>query len=139
MAEKKKYQIKVQGQLVPVSKEVYLTYYRMRRHERHLEEKDIAHGVFYYSALDTEETNGEDAIPDLVSLRVEDMVMNKLMAEKLHQCLAQLAKDDRNLIYALYFQRKTQVELEKETGIKQQTISYRERQIRIKLKKMMEK
>lgn len=41
MAEKKKYQIKVQGQLVPVSKEVYLTYYRMRRHERHLEEKDI--------------------------------------------------------------------------------------------------
>lgn len=50
-----------------------------------------------------------------------------------------LSKDERNLIYALYFQRKTQVELEKETGIKQQTISYRERQIRMKLKKMMEK
>jgi pyridoxine/pyridoxamine 5'-phosphate oxidase len=30
MAEKKKYQIKVQGKLVPVSQEVYLTYYRMR-------------------------------------------------------------------------------------------------------------
>lgn len=88
MAEKKKYQIKVQGQLVPVSKEVYLTYYRMRRHERHLEEKDIANGVFYYSALDTEETNGEDAMPDLVSPRVEDIVTDKLMAEKLHKCLA---------------------------------------------------
>lgn len=139
MAEKKKYQIKVQGQLVPVSKEVYLTYYRMRRHERHLEEKDIANGVFYYSALDTEETNGEDAMPDLVSPRVEDIVTDKLMAEKLHKCLACLSKDERDLIYVLYFQRKTQVELEKETGIKQQTISYRERQIRMKLKKMMEK
>ena len=29
--------------------------------------------------------------------------------------------------------------LERETGIKQQTISYRERQIRLKLKKMIEK
>ena len=56
MAEKKEYQIKVQGQLVPVTEEVYLTYYRMKRRELHLEEKDAAHGVFYYSALDTEET-----------------------------------------------------------------------------------
>ena len=139
MAEKKKYQIKVQGQLVPVSKEVYLTYYRMRRHERHLQEKDQANGVFYYSNLDTDETNGEDMIPDLVSQRVDDIITDKLMAEKLHKCLACLSKDERDLIDALYFQRKTQVELEKETGIKQQTISYRERQIQIKLKKMMEK
>ena len=47
MAEKKEYRIKVQGQLVPVTEEVYLTYYRMKRRELHLEEKDTAHGVFY--------------------------------------------------------------------------------------------
>lgn len=46
MAEKKEYWIKVQGQLVPVTKEIYLVYYRMDRRERHLEEKDRAHGVF---------------------------------------------------------------------------------------------
>ena len=40
MAEKKKYQIKIQGQLVPVTEEVYLTYYRMNRRELHLEEQD---------------------------------------------------------------------------------------------------
>ena len=39
MAEKKKYQIKIQGQLVPVTEEVYLTYYRMNRRELHLEWK----------------------------------------------------------------------------------------------------
>ena len=65
MAEKKEYRIKVQGQLIPVSQDVYLTYYRMKRRELHLEEKDMAHGVFHYSALDTEETTGENGIPVL--------------------------------------------------------------------------
>ncbi|HHV75589.1 MAG TPA: sigma-70 family RNA polymerase sigma factor [Thermoanaerobacterium sp.] len=139
MAEKKIYQIKVQGQLVPVSEEVYLTYYRMSRRERHLEEKDRVHGVFSYHALDTAEINGEDVIPDIVSPRVEDLIVDKLIAEKLHRCITQLTEKEQALITALYFQGKTQVELEKETGIKQQTISYRERQIRMKLKKMMEK
>mgnify|MGYP000260390419 CR=1 FL=1 len=57
MAEKKEYRIKVQGQLVPVSEEVYLTYHRMKRRETYLEERDTTNGVFYYSALDTEGTN----------------------------------------------------------------------------------
>ncbi len=139
MAEKKEYQIKIQGQLVPVTEEVYLTYYRMKRRELHLEEKDTAHGVFYYSALDTEETNGEDAIPDRTSPRVEDIAVDKAMAQKLRQCIAQLSKEEQDLIFDLYFQGKTQMELERETGVKQQTISYRDRQIRQKLKKMMEK
>lgn len=139
MAEKKEYQIKIQGHLVPVTEEVYLTYYRMKRRELHLEEQDVKHGVFHYNALDTEETNGVDAIPDLTSPRVEDVVMDKLIAEKLHQCLTKLNPKERELIFALYFQGKTQTELERETGVKQQTISYQDRQIRIKLKKMMEK
>jgi hypothetical protein len=62
MAEKKKHLIKVQDQLEPVNEEVYLTYYRMKRREIYLEERDTANGVFYYSALDAEGTNGEDVI-----------------------------------------------------------------------------
>ena len=139
MAEKKEYRIKVQGQLVPVAEEVYLTYHRMKRREIYLEERDTTNGVFYYSAMDTEETSGEDAILDLTSPRVEDVAVDKLLAEKLHQCLSQLAKEEQKLIFFLYFQGKSQAGLERETGIKQQTISYRDRQIRLKLKKMMEK
>ena len=139
MAEEKIYQIKVQNQLVPVSEEVYFTYHRMRRRETYLEERDTANGVFYYSAMDTVETTGEDGIPDLASPRVDDEVVDKLIAQKLHQCLAQLSREEQALIFALYFQGKSQAELGRETGIKQQTISYRERQIRLKLKKMIEK
>ncbi|ACL20463.1 RNA polymerase, sigma-24 subunit, ECF subfamily [Desulfitobacterium hafniense DCB-2] len=137
MAEKKEYRIKVQGQLVPVSEEVYLTYHRMKRREIYLEERDTTNGVFYYSALDTEGTNGEDVIPDLVSPRVEDAAVDKLLAEKLHRCLAQLTKEEQELIFTLFFQNKSERQLAAETGIPQKTINDRRHRILVKLKKLM--
>ncbi len=139
MAEKKEYRIKVQGQLVPVTEEVYLTYYRMKRRELHLEEKDAAHGVFYYNALDTDETNGEDAIPDLISPHVEDVVTDKLIAEKLHQCLSQITKEEQELIFTLFFQNKSEHQLAAETGIPRMTLHDRKVKILRTLKKLMEK
>lgn len=137
MAEKK-YLIKVQGQLVSVTEEVYLTYYRMKRRELHLKEKDIKHGVFHYSALDTKETNGEDAIPDLISSRVEDVVTDKLISEKLHQCLAQLSREEQELIFTLFFQNKSEHQMAAETGIPRMTINNRKKRILGRLKKLME-
>jgi len=139
MAEKKKYIIKVQNQLIQVSEEIYVTYHQMKRREIYLEERDKANGVFYYSALDTEEINGEDAIPDTNSPCVEDVIVDKLLVEKLHKCIDMLTKEEQSLVFSIYFEGKTQTEIEKETGIKQQTISYRELQIRKKLKIMLEK
>ncbi|MDD4431584.1 sigma factor-like helix-turn-helix DNA-binding protein [Oscillibacter ruminantium] len=138
MAEKKEYRIKVQGQLVSVSEEVYVTYYRMKRRETYLEERDTANGVFYYSSLDTAETNGEDGIPDLLSPRVEDLIMDKLILEKLHQCLAQLTKEDHDLIFTLFFQNKSEHQLATETGIPRMTIHNRKRRILARLKKLIE-
>lgn len=137
MADKKEYRIKVQGQLVPVTEEVYLTYYRMKRRELHLEEKDTAHGVFSYSAMDTEETNGEDVIPDVASPRVEDMILDKLLSEKLHQCLAQLTTEEQELIHALFFRAISERQYAEVTGIPQKTINDRRHRILAKLKKLM--
>ncbi|WP_313180872.1 sigma factor-like helix-turn-helix DNA-binding protein [Lacrimispora sp.] len=138
MAERKEYQIKVQGQLVPVSEDVYLTYYRMKRRELYLEEKDAKHGVFHYSALDTDKTNGEDMIPDLSSARVEDTVIDKLLAEKLHQCLGQLTQEEQELIFTLFFQNKSEHQISRETGVAQKTIHNRKVRILDRLKKLME-
>jgi RNA polymerase sigma factor (sigma-70 family) len=139
MAEKKEYRIKVQGQLVPVTEEIYLTYYRMKRRELHLEEKDARHGVFFYSGLDTGETNGEDAIPDLLSPHVEDMVVDKLMSQRLHQCIGQLTSQEQELIFILFFQNKSEHQLAAETGIPRMTIHDRKVKILSTLKKLMEK
>ncbi|TCK89106.1 RNA polymerase sigma factor (sigma-70 family) [Natranaerovirga hydrolytica] len=138
MGEKKEYLIKVQGQLIPVTEEVYLAYYRMKRRERHLEEKDIKHGVFYYSALDTKETTGEDGIPDLTSPPIEDFVMDKLIAEKLRQCILQLSQEEQALILTLFFQNKSEHQLAAETGIPRMTIHNRKKRILAQLKKLME-
>ncbi len=139
MAEGKEYKIKIKGQLISVSEEIYLTYYRMRRREQHLEEKDRSHGVLYYSALDTEETNGQDAIPDNNSPKVEDIVVDKLLAEKLHQCLNQLTKEEQELIFTLFFQNKSEHQISAETGIPRMTIHNRKKRILAQLKKLMEK
>lgn len=138
MAEEKTYQIKVQNQLVPVSKEVYVTYYRMRRRETYLEERDTANGVFYYSAMDTTETTGEDGIPDLDSPHVEDVVVDKLITEKLHKCLAQLTDAEQELIFTLFFQNKSEHQMAAETEIPRMTIHNRKKRILVRLKKLME-
>lgn len=89
MAEKT-YWIRVPEGLVEVTKEVYVTYYRMRRREQFLEEKDDRNGKVLYCDLDTEEVLGEEMIPDRVSPDVQDAVIARLMAEKLHAGLKKL-------------------------------------------------
>ena len=122
MAKKKEYQIKVQGQLVPVSEDVYFTYHRMKRRETYLEERNAASGVFYYSDLDTEGPNGEDVIPDLISHRVEDLILDKLLSERLHQCLAQHSNEEQELFHALFFRAISKWQYAAETGLHNMTI-----------------
>ena len=139
MKKRDQYILKISGSLVEVSEEIYSVYYQMARRAKHLAEKDEQHGVTSYDALDTDELLGEEMIPDKRSEPVEDIAIRALMYEKLHWCLDQLTENERQLIWKLYFQGKSQMDLEKETGVMQQTISYREKQICKKLKKLMEK
>lgn len=137
MADKKEYRIRISGKLVEVTEEVYLCYYRMKRRALFLEEKDGKHGVVYYSAMDTEETNGEEAIPDLASPCVEDVVADKLMAEQLHRCISLLTESEKTLIDALYFKGKSEREFSVEHGIPQKTINDRKQRILHKLRKLL--
>ncbi|WP_066460117.1 RNA polymerase subunit sigma-24 [Anaerotruncus rubiinfantis] len=138
MADKKKYCIRISGNLVEVTEEVYLCYYRMKRRALHLEEKDGKHGVVYYSSMDTEGTNGEETIPDLTSPRVEDIVTDKLMSEQLHRCISQLTESDKALIDALYFQSMSERQLSVQTNIPPMTVHDRKIKVLKKLKKMMD-
>lgn len=139
MTEAKKYRIRVSGAFVEVTHEVYLTYFRMERHARHLEEKDADHGRVLYSDMDTEQLIGEEAIPDLDSPSVEDAALGKVMKDKLRKCLPLLSKQEMELIDGLYFQGLSEHQLSAETGIAQRTIHDRKVLILRKLKKLMEK
>jgi hypothetical protein len=89
---------------VPVSERVYRVYYKARRHERHLEEKDAAHRLIHYAALNTYHSTGEERIPDTNSESVVDIVMRRLMIERLYKCLALLTVDEQVLIEIMFFQ-----------------------------------
>ena len=135
--DKQRY-IRVNGQPVPVTEEVYKAYYKMGRHERYLEEKDAAHGLVHYAALDTAHSTGEEKLPDWDSDRVEDVAIRNVMAEKLRFVLDRLDADERALIDALFYDNKTERQYARETGIPQKTINNRKARILAKLKKIME-
>lgn len=139
MAEERKYQIKVHDTLVAVTREVYLAYYRTRRHSKALEEKDERHGVVSYDALDTDELLGEDMIPDMTSASVEDIAIGHAMADRLRCCLAQLPKGERDLLQAIYFEGMTERKYAQSTGTHRMTVHSRKAKALHKLKKMMEK
>lgn len=138
MAEKKEYYIKIENQQVKVSENVYRTYYGLQRRAKTLEEKDRRNGRMLYSNLDTSETLGEEMIPDINAVAVEDMVIAKLMSERLHRCINLLPKGEQELIQAIYFNQLSERKLSKKTGIHYMTLHDRKIRIIRKLRKMME-
>lgn len=137
MAEKKNYYIRVYGRPVPVTEAVYLSYYRMNRRARFLAEKDAQHHTTHYSALDTEETLGEEAIFDPAAPSVEDLAIYEVLKEQLYQSLEQLPEEDRALIQALYFEQLGERTYAERLGISQKGVNKRRQKVLEKLRKLM--
>lgn len=139
MVAKKEYRIRVNGVLVEVTREVYQSYYRMRRHESFLVEKDMDHGVELYSNLDTDETLGEEMLPDLHSPNVEERAITNVLSEKLRRCISQLPEAEQQLIHAIYYEGSSEHQFAEESGVSQVTIHKRKKMILAKLLKLMKK
>jgi len=137
MAERKVHYIRIEGTLVEVNKEVYDTYYGIERHTKTLDEKDERNGKVSYNAMDTDEMLGEDMIPDLNSPSIEDVVVTRIMCEKLYKSLAILTKSERALIQAIYFRGLTEREYAKKAGLHYMTVHNRKSKILCKLEKLM--
>lgn len=137
MAEPKRYVIKVQGTLVEVSKEVYRNYYGIERHTRTLDEKDERNGKVLYSALDNDETLGEEMIPDYDAVSTEDMVETKIMCAELRKCLCLLTEQEQELIQALYYKKMNEREYAEIIGLSQKGVNKRRHKIIEKLRSLM--
>ena len=104
MADKEKYMIKIQGNLIEVTEDVYYAYFRMERQERWQEKKKQGHEVVSYDALDNGETVGAEAIQDMESPSMEDLAIANELNDRLHHVVAALPKTERELIQAIYFE-----------------------------------
>ncbi len=136
MAEK---YIRIRGKLVAVTEEVYLAYYRQDRRARFSREKHLSRGVVSFNDLDTDEMNGEDAIPDLTTPSVEDMVEGKMLAEQLHRCLALLPEAEQKLLHALYFEGQSERKYAETVGITQKAVNKRRHKALARLRILMKK
>lgn len=136
--------IKMHGYEFEVTKAEALAFRRFQRRVRYLEVN------IKQERFDRKRTvllpSKEDSLDRLYELGndfadeqepVEDTVITKIMVDKLHECLERLTEDERNLIFALFFQGKTERQYAAERGISQQAISKKLRNVLLKLGNML--
>ena len=133
MAAKGKFFIRVKDELVEVTQEVYLTYYRGKRCEETQLEKIRRNHVVSYDAFDTESALGAEMLIDTASDEPEDIVIARLMAEKLHDSISKLSEDDRQLIYMLFFDGYSEREAAQQLGTSSMTVHNKKSRILAKL------
>ena len=138
MTDKEKYMIKIQGNLIEVSEDVYYAYFRMERQERWQEEKKQAHDVLSYDTLDNEEVVGEEMISDLTSPSLEETVISRELKDRLHHAVEALPRGERELIHAIYFEGKSEREYAKQQGCSQNKIYKQRIKILSKLKMFLD-
>lgn len=135
--QESKYTVLVNKKRVAVGKEVYKAYYQQKEREAYLDKLAGKHNISF------EECEGKgiqvDYLLSCAEESIEDGVIKKEMLKKLALCLETLSEQERLLIYALFFQGKSERRLSAETGTPQRTINDRKRRILLKLKKLLEK
>lgn len=134
MADKEKYVIQIQGQLIEVSEDVYYAYFRMDRQERWQEEKKKSHDVVSYDALDNGEMVGLESIPDTTSPSLEEITIANELRDRIRHAVAALPKAERELIHAIYYEGMTEREYAQKYGISQMGANKQRRKILSKLK-----
>lgn len=134
MAEKK-YYIRISNTLVEVSPEIYREYYHFSRKMRTIEEKDLRNSVISYNSFDNDESLGEEIIADPSASSVEETAIRNLMVSKLHYCLTLLSNEEKDLIYAIFYDQASETEIGQYLGISQKAVNKRKKKILQKLQK----
>lgn len=127
MADKEKYIIKIQGQLIEVSEDVYYAYFRMERRERWQEEKKVEHNVLSYDALDNLETLGIENIVDVTAPTLEEVAEAHELRDRVRHAVSLLPKTERELIRAIYYEGLTERDVANSECVSQNKI-YKQRQ-----------
>lgn len=137
MRANKKLYIKVCKELVEVSQEVYLEYYRSKRREKAQKEKEQYNRVVSFDALDTESRQGSQLITNTASPEPEDLVIAHELHEKLYASLSKLSEQERQILKAIYFDRLSEREAAAKLGMPYMTLHNRKKSILTKMLKMM--
>lgn len=142
--------IQVNGKFIDVSDEVYEAYTKGARKMKYFE-FDIKTSKYITARDDIREKiidSKEDSLERLIKENskqfidekenVEEIVINKISSERLHKAISKLDKEEQGLIYALYFEDKTEREYAKEIGLYRNAVHIRKLKTLKKLKTIIE-
>lgn len=138
MADRGKYIINIQGQLIEVSEDVYYAYFRMERQERWQEEKKVEHNVLSYDALDNPETLGIENVVDATALTLEELAEAHELRDRVQHAVDLLPRAERNLIRAIYYEELSEREVAKKYGVSQNKIFKQRQRVLAKLRLMID-
>ena len=143
--ERANYYLYIDGQAVPVSKQVYRVYQHYERKEEYFSydlktekfQKDTA--TFLPSREDSyERLLEQDRQFAAPGKSVEQLALKHLEAERIRFCLAQLTDEERKLISLLFYQEKTEQEVGNMLHISHQAVNKRKQALLLKLRKIFE-
>ena len=143
--ERANYYLYIDGQAVPVSKQVYRVYQHYKRKEEYFSydlktekfQKDTA--TFLPSREDSyERLLEQDRQFAAPGKSVEQLALKHLEAEWIRFCLAQLTDEERKLISLLFYQGKTEQEVGNMLHISHQAVNKRKQALLLKLRKIFE-
>lgn len=130
---KKVYHIKQNGELIPVTEEVYRAYQQPKWREKKQDEVR----AIKETSLDVMLESGHAICLDLGQALVEDIVLDKLLLDELLAALMMLTDDERSLLHELFYKEKSEREIAKEVGISSIAIHKRKHKIIIKLRRFL--
>lgn len=135
MCEKQRF-LKIDGQPVPVSEEVYFEYMRpwWREKKQRIVRQQMEWSIDFF---DDGEDENEAVLVDK-NTDVQKMVEDKLSLESLHAALDLLTEDELYIIDELYFKEKTEREVAETVSISQKNVNKKKNKILQKIKKFLE-
>lgn len=140
------YYIVISGNKIEVSQAIYKEYFKMERRFRYYEHDIKVGRLRCINGNKKYVPSKEDSLDRLFSLGLEpitsykeivDQVIDSMDIEELHFALEQLPETELQLLFELFWNRKSEHLLSKETGVPQKTINDRKHRILKKLRKNM--
>ena len=140
----------VDGKSYEVTKEVYEVYIKYSRKMRYFE-YDLKTEQFILDEKKQRveiKPSREDSLESLEDegrqftdqrQNVEKIVVQQLEIERLYEAMKILSKEEKSIIYAIYYCGQTERETAKKLGVSQTTVFKRKHAILEKLRKIMEK
>ncbi|MDD4145469.1 MAG: sigma factor-like helix-turn-helix DNA-binding protein [Prolixibacteraceae bacterium] len=130
---KKLYHIKQNGELVPVTEEVYRAYQQPKWREKKQEEVR----AMKETSLDVMLESGHEIRLNLGQALIEDTVLDKLLLDELLAAIMKLNDDERSLLHELFYKEKSEREIAKEMEISSIAIHKRKHKIINKLRQFL--